>query len=378
MRASVVLELGPSRRNARNSEGAFVRLVSGRLLLAYTKFGANMSDFGAAVIAARYSDDDGRTWSARDAVLVAKEGDTNVMSVSLLRLEDGRIALVNLRKDDGRRLCLPWVRFSSDEAQSFGPPVPIVSAAGYYVVNNDRLIQLSSGRLLLPMALHRLRGPYAGEELRPGFAAAGLILFYYSDDRGATWREAPGSYYRASSTGQGLQEPGVVEQKGGRVWSFARAEAFSPGLGRQWEAFSPDGGLTWTEPAPSAFVSPCSPMSVKRITRTGDLLAVWNDHSGHFETPRHKPISWGRTPLVCATSPDDGRTWTNHKLLEKSPTHGYCYTAIHCTDDAVLLAYCAGGKTTRMVLDTLRVRRIPIDELYRSRNKEPSGRTREL
>ena len=50
-------------------------------------------------------------------------------------------------------------------------------------------------------------------------------------------------------------------------------------------------------------------------------------------------------------------------LLEKSPTHGYCYTAIHFTDDAVLLAYCAGGASTKMVLDRLRVRRISLDEL---------------
>jgi hypothetical protein len=365
MRAPIVLELRPSRRNARNSEGAFVGLAQGRLLFAYTKFGASASDFGAAVICARTSDDGGRTWSARDRVLVAKEGDTNVMSVSLLRLKDGRIALVNLRKDDGQRMCIPWVRFSTDEAQTFGAAVPIVCAPGYYVVNNDRLIQLASGRLLLPMALHRVRGPYEGERLRPGFSAAGLILYYYSDDGGATWREAPGSYYRASRLGEGLQEPGVVELRDGRVWSFSRAEAFGPGPGRQWEALSSDGGLTWTEPRPSPFVSPCSPMSVKRIPETGHLLAVWNDHSGHFQTPRAQPISWGRTPLVCATSLDDGATFGHQLLLEKSPTHGYCYTAIHALDDAVLLAYTAGGKSTRMVLDTLRIRRIPLQELVR-------------
>ena len=102
-----------------------------------------------------------------------------------------------------------------------------------------------------------------------------------------------------------------------------------------------------------------------------DLLAVWNDHSGRFPTPSYDNPAWNgpgwgihRTPLSCAISHDDGRTWHHHFLLEDAPDHGFCYTAIYFVEDAVLLAYCAGGVTTGTVLDRIRMRRIPLAQIY--------------
>src|SRR5436190_1904573 len=101
MKNEIVLQLNPSRRNGRNSEATFVTLKSGRILLAWSKFtSANHSDFGSGMIASRYSDDGGKTWSRRDETLIQQEGAVNVMSPSFLRLKDGRIALHYLRKDD--------------------------------------------------------------------------------------------------------------------------------------------------------------------------------------------------------------------------------------------------------------------------------------
>jgi hypothetical protein len=306
------------------------------------------------------------------------EGDTNVMSISLLRLHDGRIAMLNLRKDDGGTSCIPWFRTSRDEGKTWSKPTRVVGHKAYMVVNNDRMIQLQSGRIIVPIADHIYRGPRTVEEVNNlsrhfNWNSAGVLKMYYSDDGGKTWLESISSMYKQFPDGNGLQEPGVVELASGVLWMYARAGAFAmAGIdGRQWESHSLDKGVTWTEPVPSQFRSPCSPLSVKRIPSTGHLLAVWNDHSGHFKTPKPKPVSWGRTPLVAAISEDDGKTWTKRTLLEKSPTQGFCYTAIHFADDAVLLAYCAGGKDksvpgSSMVLDTLRVRRITLDELYKA------------
>jgi hypothetical protein len=133
---------------------------------------------------------------------------------------------------------------------------------------------------------------------------------------------------------------------------------------RQWQTFSRDGGQVWSPPEPSQFVSPCSPMHVKRIPGTGHLLAVWNDHSERFKVPKPEPISWARTPLVSAISDDEGKTWKHHKLLEGAPDHGFCYPAIHFNEDAVLLSYNAGGATTQDPLDRQRVRKITLDEMY--------------
>ena len=90
--------------------------------------------------------------------MVANEGAQNVMSVSLLRLNDGSIALFYLRKD-GDDECRPYMRISNDEAVTWGPPVLCIpEPAGYYVVNNSRVVQMRSGRLLIPAALHALKG----------------------------------------------------------------------------------------------------------------------------------------------------------------------------------------------------------------------------
>ena len=105
-------------------------------------------------------------------------------------------------------------------------------------------------------------------------------------------------------------------------------------------------------------------MSVKRIPATGDLLAVWNDHAPKHRIKNPHPISACRTPLACAISKDQGKTWRHHQLLETSPKHGFCYVAIHPMEDAVLLAYCAGGADTGGCLKRLRLRRIELSELY--------------
>jgi Neuraminidase (sialidase) len=364
----IVLQLNPSPTNARNSEATFVTLKSGRIILAWSKFtGPDNSDFGAGIIAARYSDDDGITWSTEDRVLVEQEGTTNVMSPSLLRLHDGRIALVYLRKD-GLKSCLAYFRSSSDELKTLSDPILITHEPGYYTVNNDRVIQLKCGRIIIPASLCRYRGPSVlapGEKPVSFFAAPTIILYWFSDDGGERWMESLTSYYRCFPSGHGLQEPGIIELLDGRLWSWTRS---GPGVGgwggRQWESYSDDLGQTWTEPRPSQFISPSSPMQVKRFPKSGHLLAVWNDHSGRFKTPRPLEISWGRTPLVSAISEDDGKTWKHYRLLEDAPDHGFCYPAIHFTDEAVLLSYNAGGASSRMPLDTLRIRRIPVEELY--------------
>lgn len=381
MSNEIVLQLNPSPTNARNSEATFVTLKNGRILLAWSKFiGDNHSDFGRGVIAARWSDDGGRTWSTGERVLVRREGATNVMSPSLLRLQDGRIALLYLRKESSR-VCVPYIRFSRDEAETFSKPVCVMPEPGYYVVNNDRMIQLSSGRIVIPSSLcrHRLPSPRTRHLALPGdthtrvpkametfMACPSLIFFHLSDDDGRTWMESENNFYRCQPDGTGLEEPGVVEMPNGKLWSYARTGiiGIENRNTRQWSSFSGDGGVVWSEPEPSRFISPCSPMHVKRIPGTRDLLAVWNDHSGRFKVPRPKPISWGRTPLVSAISRDCGKTWKHHKLVEKSADRGFCYPAIHFAEDAALLSYNAGGAHSRDPLDTQRVRRISLRELH--------------
>lgn len=331
-----VLLLSPDVGCPRNSEGSFVSLRDGRVLFVYTRYyGDSWSDHAPADLVALISSDQGRSYSPEKRILVKNDA-RNVMSVSLLRLADGRIALVYLRKSDGDACnCRPFWRTSSDEGETWSDPVDIIGVPGFFVVNNDRLIQLSDGRLLLPVAFH----PYQRND--QGMVESkmrGLVLFYASDDGGVHWRELPNWLSPPQGMEIGFQEPGVVELADGRLFAY-----FRTGSGAQYTAVSPDRGVTWSDPVRNdSFLSPVSPLSIKRNPFSGELFAIWNDYNPVWNVSR-TPASWGRTPLVLARSRDEGKSWFGHLVLEDSPNHGYCYTAMHFTDHALLLAYCSGG-----------------------------------
>ncbi len=327
MESLLVIEPGPG--NPRNSEGDIIELKDGRLCLIYSRFTGGSDDDAAADLAMRISQDDGKTWS-NDKITVPRGDGLNVMSVSLRRLAGGEIALFYLRKASETD-CRPLMSISTDEAQTWGPPtLCITDEVGYYVLNNDRVVQLRSGRLVLPVARHR--GP--GQ----AWDSSGIITCYLSDDNGKTWRRSKDSFKGYASDGQRVtvQEPGVIELKDGRLMMYMRTNA-----GSQYVCHSPDGGETWSKPEPSSLISPLSPASIERIPWTGDLLCVWNDHSGAHSYPAGR-----RTPLCMAVSKDEGNTWSRSKVIEGDPNGWYCYTAITFVKDRVLLAYCAGDKHT--------------------------------
>ena len=175
--------LPPGPGNPRNSEGAFIELRDGRMLFVYSHFSGGGGDDSTACLAARFSRDGGCTWTDKDQVVVPNEGTQNVMSVSLLRLADGRIALFYLRKNSLGD-CRPVMRISTDDARTWSPPALCVEDhVGYYVMNNDRAVQLKTGRIVLPVCLHNLPG-YA----KPDWA--GILMCYLSDDGGRTWRRS--------------------------------------------------------------------------------------------------------------------------------------------------------------------------------------------
>ncbi|MFA7238484.1 MAG: sialidase family protein [Sulfuricellaceae bacterium] len=358
MESEITLTLNHKKGNPRNSEGAFITLSDGRILFAYSRYDGNSwNDNAPATISAIYSGDEGRSWSARRRVLVRNEGGFNVMSPSLLRLHSGRIALFYLRKNHLHD-CTLLMRTSADEGMTWSEPSHCIAAPGYFVVNNDRVIQLGNGRIVIPAAYHRPTKTGRIEAQNEADWRA-ITLFYYSDDEGETWHESDDWWGLPVRNKSGMQEPGLVELKDGSLYAWARTDT-----GRQWEMSSSTRGRTWTPPQASKFLSPCSALSIKRIPATGDLLAVWNDYSRRWKLGKfYLKSSWGRTPLVAAISGNEGLTWKHHKLLESDPRRGYCYTAIHFSGDAVLLAYNFGG-VGGGVLQDLCIRRLTLEYLY--------------
>ena len=344
--------LPPGPDNPRNSEGDFIKLKDGRILFVYSHFtGKSGSDHANAYLAGRFSSDGGKTWTDEDALVLANEGGLNVMSVSLLRLQDGRIALFYCRKKSLTD-CRPVMRISTDEAKTWNEPINIIpdEDVSYYVLNNDRVIQLKSGRLIVPVALHQHRKE--GGKLNHDWA--GVIQCYYSDDLGKTWRRSKSSLLTKDANGKRIttQEPGVVELADGRVMIFART-----GSGSQYVGYSSDGGDTFTDLEPSTMLSPCAPATIERIPGTNTLFLAWNNHEKIAPELRGK-----RTPLSVAISTDEGKTWQKAKNLADDPNGWYCYIAMHFEGDHVLLGHCAGDRRTGGLNET-HITRIPLELL---------------
>ncbi|QDV40369.1 Sialidase A precursor [Stieleria neptunia] len=347
---AVALRLPSTPSNPRNSEGDFIRLNDGRILFVYTHFTGGGGDHSSAHLAGRYSFDGGKSWDDIDTPVLESDANLNIMSVSLLRLADGRIALFYLRKDSLQD-CRPVVRFSDDEAATWSQPREIVpdSQIGYYVLNNDRVIQLRDGRLVVPLALH-----HTPDQKKPDWT--GRVLCCLSDDAGKSWRRSK-SILQAHDQRSGkrliAQEPGVVELRDGRVMMFVRSNA-----GSQLLSHSRDGGATWTPLVPSTLHSPTSPATIERIPQSDTLVCVWNDHAKISPELRGK-----RTPLSLATSDDEGMTWRPSITLFDSPDGWYCYTAIEFTEDAILLGHCGGDRTKNNGLAESQITRVRWSDL---------------
>lgn len=318
-----VLTIATGPDNPRNSEGDFVTLENGRVYYIYTRFtGDSYLDDAPAYLASRFSDDDGKTWSEEDVQVVSQEGKANVMSVSLLRLQNGEIAMFYLRKNSITD-CKPIVRFSSDECETWSGTVECTpNKNGYFVVNNDRVIQLASGRLIMPVSQHMVKGNAHWDHEEE----MGHLYVYFSDDDGRTWEVSEDVPNPKAVI---HQEPGVVELTDGRLMMFIRTDA-----GVQYKSYSTDEGQTWSATEPSDLFSPQSPASIVKVPDTDKLVVVWNNNNGD------NPIIKGkRTPLHLAVSDDNAQTWRNNLVIEDDPNGSFCYTAIHFTADHILLGY---------------------------------------
>jgi hypothetical protein len=341
--SKTVLVISPSENNPRNSEGDFIELKDGRLMYIYTHYyGESSSDHATAYLASRVSSDRGKSWSQEDELVLENEGTWNVMSVSLLRLQSGEIAMFYLRKNSDSD-CIPMMRLSTDEAKTWGDPITcITDREGYFVLNNDRVIQLPNGRLLMAVSQHNFPN---GEFFRKG-----IIYSYYSDDNGKTWQS---SEALANPDDVVYQEPGLVLLKDNSVLMFLRTNA-----GTQCFTKSKDGGITWGEVTKSQLISPVSPATIERIPSTGDLLAVWNNNLS-----TDPEISKLRIPQNIAISKDEGISWERIKVLEGDPEGWYCYTAMQFVDDVVMLGYCSGTKTAHLTESSLK--RVEISWIYK-------------
>ena len=312
-------ELAPAGAgHPRNTEGDVAVLKDGRLLAVWSAFRDGSRDDSTATIAAARSSDGGRTWE-RPWTLQANTGKQNVMSASLLRSKTSGDLLFFYGEKNSTKDLHFWVRRSKDDGESWGEASIVNPDPGYYVMNNARVIQLSDGRLLAPMA-------WSPEVFAPGTAFKTAV--YFSDDDGRTWRRSSPDL---EAPKRGAMEPGLAELSDGRVLQIIRTQT-----GRIWHSYSSDRGETWSKAAPWIMTSPESPATITRLA-DGRLTLFWNPvfvkgegHGGQ------------RTPLVAAVSSDDGRTWSQPKRLEHEEGASFAYLSATQRGDQLLLTYWVG------------------------------------
>ena len=356
MKVNLLHQLPPAENNPRNSEGAFIRGKNGEILFAYSRYtGESCHDHAACDIALIVSNDEGRTWSEPRIIATAAEyGAENIMSVSALELLDGRIAFFYLVKDDigNGVLVLNLARSVSEDGINFTNERCVIDASpAYYIVNNDRLVRLKSGRILAPTA-YILRDEFHGRSVVPYTTSC-----LYSDDDGATFKKA--NFDLESAYGinwkYGLQEPGVIEREDG-LYLWMRTD-----YGTQYESFSANGVDGFSEAHPSIFTSALSPMQMKE--HEGVIYTVYNP------VPRYNGRAmsegtWGRTPFVLRKSTDGGKTFGPLNTIEDDPTRGYSYPAMFFTNDnRILLGYCRGDGVDGNNLCMLGICDIEIDTI---------------
>ena len=339
-----VLFQATTENTPRNGEGTFLRLKDGRIMYLYTKFsGEKWFDHCNANIVAIYSDDEGETWGGERIIIGPNEIAQNHMCPNLVRADDGGIVLVYGEKHDTRRTTIPWCICSYDEGETWTQPVRCTSDEdGYYIKENDHMIKLSTGRIVLPINDHPLITKPDGSI---GISSHGKLFFVASDDNGKTWFDLCEhiSIPFPETSNTGLQETTVYELADGSLRAFSRTDLYC-----QYECSSTDQGKSWTTPKPNRFFSsPTAPMLVRDV---GDMtVAVFNPipmYTTRYFTPDGRPTTahsgkngWGRTTYVMAVSRDGGREFTELYWLEDDDKEAFCYPAIFDGGDYLLIAY---------------------------------------
>ena len=151
----VVRDIGPDMEagNPRNSEGTFLETENDGIIFVYSRFrGKDPADHAYADLCMMRSMDGGRTFDEGEIILTCEEEDgVNMMSPSLLKMENGDAGLFYLVRVT-YDITKIFLRRSADGGRTWGERVCCTPPDDFYVINNDRVVRLESGRIVVPVA----------------------------------------------------------------------------------------------------------------------------------------------------------------------------------------------------------------------------------
>ncbi|MFG2893458.1 exo-alpha-sialidase [Streptomyces sp. NPDC048248] len=290
---------------------ALTTLPDGTLVAAYDRRNDSAADLpGDIDVMVRRSTDQGRTWSAPEAV-ADFDGGAGAGDPSLLTdRETGRVFLFHASAPRGVGFRSPGAgnshdsttvlhtdyRYSDDggrtwRARRLTRDLKDPSWLGMFASSGTG-IQLSTGRLLQQYALRKADGSM--------WAASA-----YSDDHGRSWR-------LGTPVGPLMDENKTVELADGRIMLNSRTSSTR----RRLVAFSHDGGLTYSAPAADdALIDPVNNAALLRYAPDappGRARSHWLLFSNTASTT-------ARENLTVRVSCDDGRTWPVARVVSPGP-----------------------------------------------------------
>ena len=334
---ALVVKLPRGPHGHRGMPGDIVQLKDGSLLMSYTRDAEGIMGIKSA--------DCGRTWGKPFMLLSMPKPPAkgSYAHPSFLRLANGEIlfSYIYTTHPTTPYYGHNYYRRTADEGKTWTDPYVMTPHAGYVLVHNDKLLTLSTGRIVA-MGEYKAHMPSTNDH--SGYAG----IAFYSDDLGHSWQVSKNVVDMMPVE---VQEPDAVELKDGRVMMFARTYSGFP-----VRAYSSDKCETWSkgEPIKELKMPYAGLPTVRRIPSTGDLLFIWiTERSVDRENPKiHR-----RCTLTAAISADEGKTFGHFRNIASDPEDDFGYQCIEFlgNDRAVVAYHCRDG---------LRVARIPIGWFY--------------
>lgn len=270
---------------------AVVQTTSGALVAFAESRHGGCGDAQVKEIAVSTSKDNGQTWSSVVHAVGPPTNAGNVGNLMPIALNDGRVALAYLYRNNGGadEGDGNGIVFSEDDGATWSEPRDITAGFGESagtMPGPGAGVQLRhNGRLLLVSHLGQYHYDYV----------------HYSDDLGETWSTIAQKF-------PGMDEPAFADLGGGEVLAnFRHRDERSRGRA---VARSSDGGLTWSNLSyDSALRGPIC---------QGSLAYIGN--SVYFTNP---DSSSNRVNLTVKKSDDGGYSWTNSYVFQEEASAGY-------------------------------------------------------
>ena len=256
------------------------------------------------------STDNGKTWSKMIVLDDPGERWASCNPVTVVDRTTGRIWLLHGRTKPDRSSVTAragtddsqaWVRYSDDNGMNWSEPLDITMVVRDFenwrgtFFGPGGAIQDKKGRLIVPVSQTTGKMDVQGKQ-DYGYWTAFVI---YSDDHGETWER--GQLVAGSPT----SENQLVELSDGTILMDARQDNGS----NRWLTISSDRGETWSPLKIGQLVPPVA-TGIERYS----MKSAGDDRNRILWTGPKGP---GRKTLVIRVSYDEGKTYTNERVISK-------------------------------------------------------------